>query len=364
MLQVGGDIDDVLMQGNRHVTHPFLLLVQVDHPDAGERACPRAIFEVAQGASRRIGRAEQLVEFRIRIAAGAVNLDFFPAQGAVRYAEGAAHPADKTFAEVEHRIARVIVAQGRVRAGGQEPLPVDMQDIVQLTTVGVGHPGNVDDQMFIHDDLTAVDDIPVGVRIPLHAGEARHVRRRLAPVNLNGHLGVVLVLREAQDLRIDGRLIKRLHAEDVMGQGIFVVAVVHRRAVAGGPHVRHHGQAVVVDHESRLVVVIVLAAVRRVLEHHGPAVFRTADNGDAVVRIVIVSGLPDRLRETQPRIAVEKRRQAGARLAVINDGEHPHAGFIPGAGVGKLIQIRIHYRVLERYTVVKGRLGVIGHEQV
>ncbi len=338
--------------------------MQVNHVHADDRPGFGADFQIAQRADGRVGRPGQLMEFRIRIAAGAVDLDFLLRQRAERHAHRASHPADETVPEVVHRIARIIVAQGSVPAGRQEPLAIDVQGVVQLAAVRVGHPGDINHHVLIHHHFPPVDDVPVGVGVPLDAGEARHVGRGLSPVDFDRDLRVIVGLRKAQGSGIDGGLIKLLHAQHVVGERVFVIAVVHRRTVAGGAHVREEWHMVVVDNEPRFVVVVVLAPVRRVLEHHGAAVFRAADDGDAVVRIVVVAGLPDRLREAQAWIAVEKRRQAGARFPVVDDGEHSGASLIAGTGVSKLIQVRVSDRVLERNTVVKGGFRVIGHEQV
>lgn len=204
---------------------------------------------------------------------------------------------------------------------------------------------------------------PLGEGVPLDAGQAGHVGGGLTPVHLDRHLGVVVRLAKAQDLRIDGRLIGLLRAQDVMGEGVFVVAVVHRCPVAGGAHVRKNGHVLVVKNEPGLIVVIVLTPVGRVLDDHGPPLVGVAEDGDAVIRVVVVARLPDRLRNAQSRIAVQEGGQAGPGLPVIHDGEHARVAFLPVAGVGELVEVGIGHRVLERNAVVERGLGVVRHQQ-
>lgn len=137
LLQIGGDVDGILTQGDKDVTHPLLLRMEIDHVHADDRPGPGADFQIAQIADGRVGRASPLMELRIRIAAGAVDLDFLPLQGAERYAHRASHPADKTLFEVVHRIVRVTIVQGPIRPGSQSPLPVDVQTVVQLVVCGL-----------------------------------------------------------------------------------------------------------------------------------------------------------------------------------------------------------------------------------
>lgn len=302
------------------------------------------------------------MELCLRVTAGAVDLDFFPHQGAERHCERPPHWADEAFAEVEHRVAFIIVIQGQVAPGGRQPFAVNVQDVIQLSAVGVGHPGDIHHHVFIHNHLATINNVPVGVGVPLHAGQAGHLGRGLTPVYLDRHLGVLFRLRKAQCLWTGGRLVGLFCAQDVMGERVLVVAVVHRCPVTGGPHVRKNGHALVVNNEPGLIVVIVLAPIGGVLDDHCPTLIGITEDSDTVIRVMIVARLPDRLRDAQPRIAVQEGTQAGPGLLVIDDGEHARIVVFPVAGVGKLIKVRIGHRIFHRDAVIKCGLGVIRHQ--
>ena len=123
-----------------------------------------------------------------------------------------------------------------------------------------------------------------------------------------------------------------------MGKRVLVVAVVHRSPVTGGAHIRKNGHVLVVNNEPGLIVVIVLAPVGSVLDDHCLTLIGIAEDSDTVIRVVIITRLPDRLRDAQPRIAVQEGTQAGSGLLVIDDGEHARIVVFPVAGVGKLIR--------------------------
>lgn len=300
----------------------------------------------------------------LRVTAGAVDLEFFSHQGAERHRECPPHRTDEAFAEVEHRVAFIIVTQGQVASGGRQPFAVNVQDVIHLTTMRVGHTGDIHHHVFIHNHLATINNVPVGVGVPLYMGQAGHIGWGLTPVYLDRHLGVLFRLCKAQCLRTGGRLVGLFCTQDVMGKCVLVVAVVHRSPVTSGAHIRKNSHVLVVNNEPGLIVVIVLSPVGGVLDDHRPTLIGIAEDSDTVIRVVIIARLPDRLRDAQPRIAVQEGTEAGPGLLVIDDGEHARIVVFPVAGVGKLIKVRVGHRVFHRDAVIECGLGVIRHQQL
>ena len=69
----------------------------------------------------------------------------------------------------------------------------------------------------------------------------------------------------AQHLRIGRRLVALINAKRIVGGAVFVVVVVHFRAVAGGAHIREQPAVAMPEHQPQPVVMVVFAAPGTVL---------------------------------------------------------------------------------------------------